>query len=66
MPLADADEQRAFMRERYRERLENEPGFRERESARRKANYARNARYRKRVIAAVKACRERLAEEVAA
>jgi hypothetical protein len=65
MPFADADEHRAFMRERYRWRLENEPGFRERESARRKDYYARNTRYRKRVKAAVKARRERLAGEAA-
>jgi hypothetical protein len=54
MPFADDDERRAYMRERYRWRLENEPGFKEKESLRRKIFYAVNLRYRKRVKASVR------------
>jgi hypothetical protein len=58
MPLADRDERLAYMRERYRERLANEKGFREKEAARKAAFYARSPRYRKRVKAKVYAARE--------
>jgi len=58
MPYADRDERLAYMREHYRERLENERGFKKKESARKAAFYAANARYRKRIKAKVKAARE--------
>lgn len=45
------------MRERYRERLETEKGFRQKESRRKAAYYAGNARYRRRVKAKVYAAR---------
>lgn len=54
MPYADPDEQRKAMRERFRERYESERGFRQKESRRKASYYAKNAQYRKRVIAKAK------------
>jgi len=58
MPRVDREEYLAYTREYYRWRWENEPGFAEKERARKAAYYAKNARYRRRVKAKVKAARE--------
>ena len=55
MPYADPKEQKEAMRRRYRERYENERGFRQAESRRKAKYYATNSKYRKRTIAKAKA-----------
>lgn len=55
MPYADPVEQREAMRRRYRERYNEERGFRQKESRRKAAYYAENPKYRKCVIAKAKA-----------
>ena len=57
MPYADPKEQKEAMRRRYRERYENERGFRQAESRRKAAYYAENPKYRKKILAAAKARR---------
>jgi len=46
MPYADREEGLIAKRERYRQRLETERGFREKESLRKRVYYATNKRYR--------------------
>jgi len=51
MPHANREERLAQMRERYRQRLETERGFRDKESLRKRIYYATNRRYRERTKA---------------
>lgn len=63
MPYADPEKQKAAMRERYRDRYDNERGFRDKESERKATYYATNTRYASRVKRkAIKRYRDKVAK----
>jgi hypothetical protein len=59
MPYADPESRLAFMRARYKERYDNERGFRQRESRRKAEYYATNETYQRLVKKAVKRSRRK-------